>query len=377
MAPEPLAAAVRAAAGEVSRLAAVNVVAPRRNLRQNGRNTHMRTAALFAAAGLTLAALPTAAPAPAQGAAPYPPSTAITGLAWDTGTYRYGGVGGDIWPITWHGDGTLRSAYGDGNVGCPYKVSYGVVSIASATPSTALQKVSCGPQGSNKGKLMTLGSSGSALYTQLAPQSTGSGFPVMRSTDGGQTWTRGFTPSWLASSYVGFGQGAANVRDGYIYLLEDAGNSVRLGRVQPGSWNVSTAYQWFSGTATAPAWTSSKGSAKPIFTDPAGLRKPTMSWVPGLGRYLLIAAHETPGKVGIFESPNMWGPWRTVYYTENWLGLGNAGLYYSIYLPVKWMSADGRTLWATFSCHNGPDTSAPGGCGKYHDRLNLMRVTLR
>ncbi len=40
-----------------------------------------------------LAALATA---PAQGAAPYPPSTAITGVTWETSTYRYGGLGGDI-----------------------------------------------------------------------------------------------------------------------------------------------------------------------------------------------------------------------------------------------------------------------------------------
>ena len=43
-------------------------------------------------------------------------------------------------------------------------------------------------------------------------------------------------------------------------------------------------------------------------------------------------------------------------------------------LPIKWQSADGRTLWATINCH---DNKAPGSCGRYHDRFNLMRVTLR
>ena len=69
----------------------------------------------------------------------------------------------------------------------------------------------------------------------------------------------------------------------------------------------------------------------------------------------------------------MWGPWRTVYYVDGWFGLGSRGKYYSIDFPLKWQSADGRTLWATFSCHNAGE---PGACGIYHDRLNLMRVTL-
>jgi hypothetical protein len=98
-----------------------------------------------------------------------------------------------------------------------------------------------------------------------------------------------------------------------------------------------------------------------------------LQYVPGLDRYLLTAAHTGPGKVGVFESENMWGPWRTVHYTENWLGLGTRGKYYSIYFPLKWQSADGPALWATFSCHNAQES---GACGQYHDRFNLMRVTL-
>jgi hypothetical protein len=46
-----------------------------------------------------------------------------------------------------------------------------------------------------------------------------------------------------------------------------------------------------------------------------------------------------------------------------------------LHFPVKWQGSDGRTLWATFSCHDTGLSSRP--CGKYHDRFNLMRVTLR
>jgi hypothetical protein len=331
----------------------------------------VRATSLFA--GLLLAIL---AAAPVRAAAPYPSGTVVTSLAWDTATYTYGAVGGDIWPVTWHGDGTLRAAYGDGQIGCPAKVSYGVVSIPSDAPSLAgLQGVGCGPAGTGKGKLLVLGSDGTSLYAQRAPQGSTTGSPLLRSADGGKTWTQG--PSFtLFEAYVNFGRGNAGAPGGYLYVVDDVGTSLRLGRVAPAQWNVPTAYQWFSGTATAPAW-GSRSAARSIFTDPGGVHRPRLQWVPGLQRFLLTASHsesDEPGKVGVFESADLWGPWRTVHYVDGWLGLGGRGKYYSIDFPVKWQSADGRTLWATFSCH---DAGEAGACGKYHDRLNLMRVTLR
>jgi hypothetical protein len=76
--------------------------------------------------------------------------------------------------------------------------------------------------------------------------------------------------------------------------------------------------------------------------------------------------------MGVFEGPEPWGPWSTVYYAENFLGLGSRGSMFSINFPLSWQS--GPTLWATFSCHNG---GAAGACGKYHDRLGLIRATLQ
>jgi hypothetical protein len=324
-------------------------------------------------AGLLPAALAAAADAPASAGAPYPRSAVVTGLSWGTSTHRDGGHGGDIWPITWHADGTLRAAYGDGQIGCPKKVSHGVVSIASDAPGTGMQPAGCGPVGTGKGKIRSLVSAAGHLHAALNPQGSTSGHPILRSTDGGRSWTRGWSPTWLADSFVNVGRGNAGAPDGHLYFLHRSGGALHLGRVQPSAWNVGTAYQWFSGTAAAPAWSGSKGAAKPIFADPAGADRPNIEYVPGLRRHLLTAARSGPGKVGVFESENMWGPWRTVYYAENWLGLGTRGAFLGIHFPVKWQSADGRTLWATFSCH---DAGERGACGKYHDRLNLMRVTL-
>jgi len=41
--------------------------------------------------------------------------------------------------------------------------------------------------------------------------------------------------------------------------------------------------------------------------------------------------------------------------------------------PQKWMSADGSTLWAIFSCYGG---SAKEGIHA-HDRFNLVKATVQ
>jgi len=51
------------------------------------------------------------------------------------------------------------------------------------------------------------------------------------------------------------------------------------------------------------------------------------------------------GGFGIYDAPEPWGPWTTVYYTEEWdVGPGETSS-----LPTKWMDADGKTLHLVFS----------------------------
>src|SRR3954465_1989714 len=94
---------------------------------------------------IILAALASLA-ASAAGAAPYPASGLVTGISWDTATYRFAGAGGDLWPVTAGADGKVYTAWGDGTVTCPVKVSYGVASVAGG-PSAALRPVGCGTPG--------------------------------------------------------------------------------------------------------------------------------------------------------------------------------------------------------------------------------------
>jgi hypothetical protein len=46
------------------------------------------------------------------------------------------------------------------------------------------------------------------------------------------------------------------------------------------------------------------------------------------------------GGLGIYDAPEPWGPWTTVYFTELWdVGPGECAS-----LPTKWMSDDGSTV---------------------------------
>ena len=316
---------------------------------------------------------------PVQGAAPYPPSTLITGMRWDTATYRWTGSGGDIWPTTWAADGALVTAWGDGEVGCRQKASYGVAAIASDLPGTGLAIRHCGPGPQGKGKMMALLAAGDLLYARMAPQSTGSGYPIWRSSDGGRSWAKpAASLPFLIDAFVQFGKGNAGAPGGYVYALERRGSTaIHLLRVAPGSAQTSAAYEYFSGSATSPAWTRNRSSSRAIFTDPAGVTRPSITYVPALGRFLLAAAHAkvavpSSDRMGIFEAPAPWGPWRTVHYVEDFLGM-RGGSFLGMHFPIKWQTDGGRTLWAIFSCHN---VGVAGACGQYHDRLNMIRATL-
>ena len=141
-----------------------------------------------ARAAVILAALASLA-ATAAVAAPYPASGLITGISWDTATYQYAGVGGDIWPVTAGADGQVYTAWGDGTVACPAYVSYGVASVAGG-PSAALRRVGCGTPGDKAGKLISLldvaGTLFAVAYLQGRPDTHA--VALWSSPDHGRTW---------------------------------------------------------------------------------------------------------------------------------------------------------------------------------------------
>ena len=97
---------------------------------------------------------------------------------------------------------------------------------------------------------------------------------------------------------------------------------------------------------------------------------PQIAYDAGVGRYLLTVAHgRGGGRIGVFEAPEPWGPWRTV--TTRTAGSASAGGELSRDRAADPLDGRRRShVWAVFSCYGR------GACGRYHDRLNLMQATL-
>ena len=94
--------------------------------------------------------------------------------------------------------------------------------------------------------------------------------------------------------------------------------------------------------------------------------RPSLSYNSALKRYLWVqvlpGAASRQGRTrdkdprfrggfGIYDSPEPWGPWTTVYYNDQWSADQGADSGWTIHhkFPTAWMSKDGRTLWLAFS----------------------------
>ena len=333
----------------------------------------------------------------AHAAAPYPDSSYITGVTWDQSTHQFNGLGADLWPTTAGADGKVYTAFGDGVATCPAYVSYGVAAVAGG-PSARLQRASCGPLSWGHGKIASLLDVAGTLYAivYLQNRPVNADLAIWSSSNHGQTWRKA---SWvfpgnntsipLPTAFVNFGQGYKGARDGFVYLLAikdgDLPKAVYLMRAPKGSLLNKTSYEYFAGTASTPSWSTLVGAAKPIFVDPAGTQSPRMNYDAALGRYLLTTAHGSSaarsgtsgGKLGLFESQEPWGSWRTVEYEERWLGI-NGGIFLGVSFPSPWMADSGKTLWGVFSCWSHTTKSSHSdACGAYDDRYNVLRATLK
>ena len=317
--------------------------------------------------------------AAAQAGPPYPAGNLQ--ITFELNSYRAGGSGGDIWPVTQRGNGALIAAWGDGAIGTCPKVSYGVARIGSGAPNTNLSALHCGPPGTGKGKFISLVGVGNTLYARLTPYArpdpaNDNAQRILKSIDGGKSWSNPPKAGNRRLIFAQFGAGNAGAPGGFVYALEVLGTSVHLRRTTPANVQSEASYEFFSGTASSPTWSTSSSASKPILTDAAGVQFPTLQWNPGTRRYLLAAAHSPSyngtsfPKLGIFDAPNPWGPWTTAYYSNSFMG-ATGGLFLSFNFPPQWSS--GSTSWATFSCHN---FDKAGSCGKYHDEFSIVKATL-
>jgi hypothetical protein len=99
-----------------------------------------------------------------------------------------------------------------------------------------------------------------------------------------------------------------------------------------------------------PVWTGDIARRGPVMTNPGRCYRSSVSYNAGLNRYLWVQTGlgDDPrfaGGLTIYDAPEPWGPWTTVFATERWdVGPGETASF-----PPKWMSPDGRTLYLVFS----------------------------
>ena len=303
---------------------------------------------------------------------PYPPSPLITGIRWaGSESIVRKAEGGDNWPMTWADDGALYTAYGDGwgfIPKVPKKLSMGFARITGSPAdftgtnlrSPTGEQVGQGAAG-KKASGMLMVDAVLYLWVRNAGNSQ-----LAWSLDRGKTWKWGewqFTTSFGHPTFLNFGKNYAGARDGYVYIYSHDSDSAYepadrmvLARVGKQRITERAAYEFFGGldAKDEPEWTKDISRREAVFAYPGRCYRSSVTYNPALRRYLwcqIVPGDDTrfEGGFGVYDAPQPWGPWTTVYFTEKWdVGPGE-----NCSFPTKWMSGDGKTLHLVFS---GNDT---------------------
>jgi hypothetical protein len=301
-------------------------------------------------------------------AAPYPPSMVIRGIAWaPPETIIRLAPGGDNWPATWGDDDRLYTAYGDGRGFQPFverKLSIGLAAVLGSPPdvkglnlrSADIERTGDGKKGEKaSGMLMVRG----VLYLWLRNADNAR---LVWSADRGASWQAAdwkFTTSFGCPTFLNFGRDYAGARDEFAYVYShdadsayDPADRMVLARVPTDRIREQGAYEFFERTDRGgqPIWTKDIARRGAVFTHAGLCYRSGISYNAPLKRYLWCKTlprgdARFAGGFAIYDAPEPWGPWTTVYYTKQWdVGPGETSS-----IPTKWISADGRTLHLLFS----------------------------
>ena len=302
-----------------------------------------------------------------QRRSPYPSSTDISRIEWvPRAEIIRQAVGSDNFPLTWGDDDRLVTAYGDGwgfEPKIAEKLSLGLAVISGFPPSVSganlrsatIEQRGDGAKGKKaSGLLMVDG----ILYLMVRNAANSQ---LAWSADRGRTWTWSnwkFDVSFGAPTFLNFGRNYEGARDGFAYVYSHDSDSAYnpadrmvLARVPKDRIRDRSAYQFFEMLDGAqPRWTSDIARRGAVFSYAANCYRSGISYNAGLRRYLwsqTLPGNDArfSGGFGVYDAPEPWGPWTTVYFTDAWdVGPGESSSF-----PSKWMSADGRTVHLVFS----------------------------
>lgn len=297
---------------------------------------------------------------------PYPQSLIIRAITWaPPETIVRKALGGDCWPVTWADDDALYTAYGDGNgfePQLPTKLSLGLARVTGSADDftginlrSPIEQLGNGPAGKKaSGIVMADG----ILYLLVRNAHNAQ---LASSADHGKTWRWAewrFETGFGCPTFLNFGRNYAGARDGYLYIYSpDADTAyatadrIVLARVPVGRAMDRGAYEFFEKLTAEgqPAWTADVARRGAVFQNPGACYRTGVSYDAPLRRYLLWQGAQTDGRFkggfAIYDAPEPWGPWTTVYATDSW----DCGPGESANFPTKWISPDGLTLHLVFS----------------------------
>ena len=302
-----------------------------------------------------------------ESAAPYPPSPVITGIEWaPASSIVRQARGGDNWPLTWGDDDNLYTAYGDGRGFEPFvdaKLSMGLARIAGPpTPSTgesALAVVRDARRrrprqegqrpADGRRRVVSAGPQRRQLATGLVHRPR----PYL-DLERLEVHTEFRLPD-VSELRTKLRRRARRLR---LCLLArhrqrlQAGRSHGAGpcpgRSRPPTRGVRVLRGSERGGPTDVDADVAQRAA--VFTHRGRCYRSGISYNAPLRRYLwaqTIPGGDTrfEGGFGVYDAPQPWGPWTTVFFTESWdVGPGETSS-----LPTKWISDDGRTIHLVFS----------------------------
>lgn len=281
----------------------------------------------------------------------------------------------DNWPITWADDDNQYTAYGDGwgfEPKVDKKLSLGLAKIVGNPDnfqginidSETGEDIGEGRLGKKaSGMLMING----VLYMWIRNANrNGEESQLAWSPDHGKTWTYNdwnFSTNFGCPTFLNFGKNYTEARDSFVYIYSHdekdaykAADQMVLARVAKNKILDRKAYEFFKtlDIQGKPVWSEDITKIGSVFTHPAMCYRSGISYNSGLKRYLWCQIHPESkhpqgsrfqGGFGIYEAPEPWGPWYTVYYTKAWdVGPGETSSF-----PTKWMSEDGKTCYMVFS----------------------------
>lgn len=305
--------------------------------------------------------------------APAPSSRRISNLEWDAPTTIIRkATGSDNWPMTWGSDDRLYTAYGDGNGFEPHikkKLSLGLAIVDGMPPAikgknlrSTIEQYGHGPRGKKASGMLMVDNILYMWVRNATDAKTGSQLAWSDDFGGNWQWSPWVFRQFGGCTFINFGRNYNGARDNFVYTVTHDNKSAYersdrfiLMRVPANAILNRQAYTFFKGfnANKKPLWTRNIKKRAAVFSDPGQCHRSGISYNGLIDRYFWWQSKYAKGtngaresrSFGIFDAPEPWGPWTTVYYTENWdVATGESGSF-----PTKWISDNGQTMYLVFS----------------------------